>query len=346
MMLKGRVGERPTSNQERSYNNMMLLVGEAWGEQEARQKRPFVGPSGYLLKQMLGDCGIYDYKLTNVFNQHPPNNDVGHFFITTPNRIHPYGASSMPIAARGKRFLSPAFGPELDRLYDEIEEWKPSVIVGLGNTALWALTGKFGIGAHRGCRFDTNHGTVYATWHPAAILRQYGLRTSATLDLLKAQRNEPLPTRTVCVLESPNELPVIEQNFQTAERIVACDIETTPDNQITSIGFAPTSYWAITIPIIVEGKSVWTLGEEQAIWKWVKRVLAEYKIVFQNGSFDMQHLWQTYGIPCPGFHGDTMLQHHSLQPEMPKSLGFLGSLYCNAPVWKTLRKHDDEEDDK
>jgi hypothetical protein len=38
---------------------------------------------------------------------------------------------------------------------------------------------------------------------------------------------------------------------------------------------------------------------------------------------------------------DTMLLHHSLQPESLKGLGFLGSLYCDEGPWKHMRaKHE------
>ena len=59
-------------------SQLIAVVGEAWGEHEARQRSPFVGPSGYELTKMLGEAGIHraDCFLTNVFNLRPERNDI------------------------------------------------------------------------------------------------------------------------------------------------------------------------------------------------------------------------------------------------------------------------------
>ena len=58
--------------------NDITIVGEAWGEHEAIQKRPFVGPSGYELTRMLNEAGIDrgSCYLTNVINRRPPGNRI------------------------------------------------------------------------------------------------------------------------------------------------------------------------------------------------------------------------------------------------------------------------------
>jgi DNA polymerase I-like protein with 3'-5' exonuclease and polymerase domains len=67
----------------------------------------------------------------------------------------------------------------------------------------------------------------------------------------------------------------------------------------------------------------------------VRRVLASpVAKVFQNGLFDMHRLWRTYGIPVNNAEHDTMLLSHALQPESPKGLAFLGSVYTDESSWK------------
>ena len=39
-------------------NAKLVLVGEAWGEQEALVQRPFIGYSGQELTRMLDEAGI------------------------------------------------------------------------------------------------------------------------------------------------------------------------------------------------------------------------------------------------------------------------------------------------
>ena len=68
----------------------IALVGEAWGEQEERERVPFVGPAGWQLNSMLRDAGIRrdECLLTNVFNLRPrPNNKIDN--LCSPKReIH------------------------------------------------------------------------------------------------------------------------------------------------------------------------------------------------------------------------------------------------------------------
>ena len=83
-----------------------------------------------------------------------------------------------------------------------------------------------------------------------------------------------------------------------------------------------------------------TAKEEIMAWSWVRRILSFLlRPVFQNGLYDLNYLWRTLGIQVPHAGEDTMLLSHSLQPEMQKSLGFLGSVHTDEPAWKLMRKH-------
>jgi len=55
----------------------LMLVGEAFGEQEARVGKPFVGPAGQLLRRMLERCGVGDLRIfyTNTVACFPPPMD-------------------------------------------------------------------------------------------------------------------------------------------------------------------------------------------------------------------------------------------------------------------------------
>ena len=88
-----------------------------------------------------------------------------------------------------------------------------------------------------------------------------------------------------------------------------------------------------------EGYSYWPdKDKEVEAWLMVKDILnLPNPKVFQNGLYDIQYLWKVAGIPVKNFSCDTMILHHSMQPEMQKSLEFLGSVYTNFPSWKHLR---------
>ena len=58
--------------------------------------------------------------------------------------------------------------------------------------------------------------------------------------------------------------------------------------------------------------------------------------VAQNQTYDVSWLRHMYGIEVKGVVHDTMHAQHVLQPELEKSLGYLGSIYTNEGAWKNL----------
>ena len=127
--------------------------------------------------------------------------------------------------------------------------------------------------------------------------------------------------------------------------ICAVDIET-KRGQITCISFAPRVDICLVIPFWQEGPCphYWpSVDVERAAWRYVIKWLEDPTLtkVFQNGMYDLQYL-APYCSPR-GCSEDTMLQHHSLYPELEKGLGFLGSIYANTPSWKFMRTAKREE---
>jgi DNA polymerase len=152
-----------------------MLVGEAYGAEEERHGKPFVGPAGILLNTMLEQAGLSRaaFYITNVFMTRPPNNKVEHFFTNG------FGQSDiMPEWNRPGWYMKTEFNGQIARLCHEIDKNQPPIIIALGATALWALTGYKRIGMAAGKFTET--GThlprgggirVLPTWHPAYVLR-------------------------------------------------------------------------------------------------------------------------------------------------------------------------------
>jgi DNA polymerase len=137
----------------------LMLVGEAPGEEEDRQGRPFVGRSGKLLEQVLAAAGFdrRDLWVTNTVKHRP----VAWEGDKAKNRA--------PTAAEIK-----AWRPCLET---EIQLVRPKLIVGLGAVAGRALVDPaFKITRQRGEWFDDSvlGEPVLITWHPSYILRQKG----------------------------------------------------------------------------------------------------------------------------------------------------------------------------
>jgi hypothetical protein len=297
---------------------------------------------------MLEEAGIHraDCFLTNVFNRRPRGNKIEDFCGAKEWALPGY-----PSLVKG-RYVRKEFSPELERLGDELLREDPHVTIALGNTALWALTGKAVISKLRGTTLLSTHTVtgfkVLPTYHPAAVLRQWELRPVTVIDLMKAKRESTYPEirrpkRTIYIPETVEDIHDFKRRFINRATRLAVDIETS-GNQITCIGFACNSQTALVIPISDPkrlGRSYWpTMPIEREVWNTVGSILGSPlpEKIFQNGLYDIAFLWRAYGIKVYGAEHDTMLLHHALQPESLKSLGFLGSIYCSDSAWKQDRR--------
>jgi len=142
---------------EGSHTADVMLVGEAPGASEDKQGRPFVGRSGKLLDQLLGEAGLLrdDVFITNVVKARPPDNrdpkadEVAHY---------------------------------LPWLEQQLALIRPAVVIPVGRHAL----------AHfaPGLKITEVHGTLVVAgdrqlvpWlHPAAALRNQALRETLFQD--------------------------------------------------------------------------------------------------------------------------------------------------------------------
>lgn len=340
----------------------LAIIGEAWGEEEAAWKLPFIGNAGKQLDDLLADAGITraEVYLTNVFNLRPSpsSNDLKHLCGA---KRDPDVLGQWPALIPGG-YLKREFEGEVDRLVRELEEIRPNLAVLCGNTPCWALLGRQAISKIRGtCTISSRLPWLKClpTYHPSAVLRQYDLRHVTVLDWIKAKREAEFPELRRPVRELWLE-PTLEDIREFIERylrsaeFIAFDIETA-GGQITCISFAGSLDRALVIPFHDARQplgSYWrTLDDELSAWNLVRDILdLPARKLGQNVLYDVFYLWMYYGIPVRNLTDDTMLLHHSLQPESDKGLGFLGSVYTNEPAWKTERprgkhetlKRDDE----
>ena len=325
----------------------ICIVGEAWGADEEAEGKPFVGASGRLLTGLLSSVGIdrRECFVTNVFNLRPtPTNDIKNLCGPRDQAIP--GMKSIA----SWQYIRAEFAPELQRLYKELHNESPNLIIALGGTALWALTGQAKIKANRGTIIESHLGfKVLPTYHPSAVLRQWTLRPIVMADLEKAAREAQFPdirltSREVWIEPTLSDIKQFWHDYIVPSPDLSIDIETAGD-QITCIGFAPTTSIALVIPFTdrerADGNYWRSHADEISAWNWVRYLCALPKhIVGQNFLYDINFLWTKYGIPVPHAAEDTMLLHHALQPEMEKGLGFLGSIYTNEASWKLMRKSD------
>lgn len=139
----------------------VMFIGEAPGEQEDRQGRPFVGPAGKFLDELLGTIGLKreDVYISNVVKYRPPGNR---------DPTDEEKAQCLPW------------------LKLELSLIKPRVIVPLGRHALGHFLSKTSItNAHGKPQKLTDFVTIFPIYHPAAALHNGSLR-QALYDDFKA----------------------------------------------------------------------------------------------------------------------------------------------------------------
>jgi len=320
----------------------IALIGEAWGEHEARAQMPFVGASGYQLNSLLEDAGIERAEcfITTVFNLKPePTNDIKNLCVSKTD----LGASNLSPIAPGK-FLHAKYVEEVLRVRRELADYKPNVAVCLGGAALWAFTGISSISKYRGTLINSQYPEgikLLPTFNPSYVLKVASARPIVVMDLLKAKRQSEFPEirrprRTLILEPTLADLQSFYEQARTA-RCMSVDIETAA-GRITCIGFAIRADYGIVVPFW-DGRNngnFWSTNcDEVAAWRIIRKLLAlDTPKLFQNGLYDVHWLWKKYRIPVNNFDHDTMLLHHALQPEFEKGLGFLGSIYTDEPAWK------------
>lgn len=148
----------------------VMFIGEAPGNEEDRQGKPFVGPAGKLLDRMLAAIGrdrsnVY---ISNILNWRPPGNRT-----PTPDEAH----TCLPFIHRHIQLVG------------------PKVVVMLGGTAAKHLLGTTqGIMRLRGkwttISLDDTDAAVRAlpTLHPAYLLRSPAAKKMAWADFLKIEQ--------------------------------------------------------------------------------------------------------------------------------------------------------------
>jgi DNA polymerase len=151
--LKAVPGEGPPGAQ-------VLMVGEGPGSHENQQGRPFVGPAGQFLTELLGVAGLKraDVFITNIVKCRPPGNRD-----PLPEEVE---------ACSGY-------------LARQIASLKPRVVVTLGRHSLARFLPGQPISRVHGQPRRVGSTTVFPMYHPAAALHQPSLRKTLLDDMAK-----------------------------------------------------------------------------------------------------------------------------------------------------------------
>lgn len=340
----------------------IMLVGEAPGEQEVAEGKPFVGAVGHLMTGMLHDAGIQrtDCYITNVCRFRPPGNNI-EAFIIDPKRMKKSSPVPSDFIQYNGWFVAPFVVKHIEDLKREILEVKPNVIVAFGATALWALTGLRGISDWNGtvnpCTLVEGF-KVVPCYHPAAVLRVYEWRWESVQYLRTAKRESD--KREITNLPYVHHVrPTFRHAMEFLEEVdrvenSSVDIETR-HGHIACIGFSISKLEAMCIPLMcVERAAGYFSPEEevQLIYR-MNQILSRPFFTGQNFLYDAQYLAKYFGVfAAPRV--DTMVAQHVAFPSGGtasgrkkfatgrKALDFLVKMYAEQPrFWKNESKEWD-----
>ncbi|MBQ9091788.1 MAG: uracil-DNA glycosylase [Anaerotignum sp.] len=157
---------------EGAENPALMMIGEAPGGDEEKQGRPFVGKAGKNLSAFLEVVGLKREEI----------------YISNVVKLRPTKESPKTGKAVNRPPSSDEIGFFLPYLLEEIQVISPKVIVTLGNVPLKAVTGekKAVIGDYHGKPTPLADGrTLFALYHPAAVIYNRALQATYDADLLE-----------------------------------------------------------------------------------------------------------------------------------------------------------------
>ncbi len=323
----------------------VMVIGEYPGDQELHSGVPFSGSGGQELTRMLNEAGIMRGScfMTNVLPFKPFGNDLEPYVALKKNAIT---SQHVPVF---DRMVLPAVRDAISRLSREIEMCRPNVIICLGNLAMFAVTGEWGITSWRGSMLpcalplalDYKPATL-STFSPNWLFGQWQLRPVMLHDLRRAkgmadEGREVIPPNYRFVIK-----PSFEQaQFQLCKLLetaiesetplkLAVDIETRAGH-ISCVGIAWSELDALCIPLMVVGRpeGYWPIEHEAELVFMMHQLLKHpnVEVIGQNFHYDEQYLSRQLFLN-PNLVRDTMLGQHSCFSNMQKGLDFLSSMYC------------------
>jgi uracil-DNA glycosylase family 4 len=310
----------------------LVVVGEAPAREEVRQQRPLVGPTGKVHEGLLRHLGVSRGELfeTNAFPWRCPGDSIKNYALTGHSLEE---------------------GSEL--LWRDLKAIKPNCILSLGNHALTTLTGHTGISKWRGSILRSLRGgyKVVPTIHPAVLFKRgeisgawpYQTKAYIALDYKRAiaESRTPefnLPSRELVIARTSHDLKLFLKTY-AHKKLCMLDIEVIKCIPIC-IALAFNRHHSLSVPLLplahLKGHTPMAKTDRLEMW----RLLASWfesgvDVAGQNWKFDHEKLLRpcNFRIPRQPAH-DTLILMHVLNPEFPKRLDFISSIYTREPYYK------------
>lgn len=312
----------------------VCILGEAPGEKEDAKGLPFIGPSGYLLDQMLVESGfsLNEVWFTNPYKTRPPDNRM--------DRLDEYG---IPQTLFVQQFI------------EEMNLFKPTIIVACGKTPCQLLcpdtqsrrqknAKEDGFGNWRGSLLvspllNWPH-YVIPMYHPAYVLRNYEEKEICVFILSRAFEEmtffksnhvlNPLPQRRILVN------PSYEDGMNYLERCISSTLPISVDIELLSRKVPYTVSFALS-PQDAVSLSFWNYTTTQLtkMWRLMDAIFQTRVQIGQNYTTFDAHWLRALGFTVNlDLVHDTLIRHHILWPELPHRLQYQTMQYTREPYYK------------
>lgn len=333
----------------------ILFLGDAPNDEADIKGRPFVGSDGHLLSRALRLANMTDPSAVPDYFEPGLRGETRR--LLWERRAHSFAyvlPEPLPRNADMKTAIARTTDADLVNLGELIAVTLPNVIVTLGDLALWSVTGETSSEQWRGAprkatRFEALAEKVFPTYPLDRVQAQYKMFGPLVADLMKVRNEAQFPevrsTEVALWLEPDlGDLAVFKSEHIDRSDLLTLDIETAVD-QIVCVQIATDRRTAIVLPFVdyrQPSRSYWAQADDEIrAWQWLAEVLdTPIPKLGQNfTAYDAQWLLSKMGIGVRNLRHDTRLMHHILQPELPKSLAFMGSMYTQMPRWKSGVEH-------
>ena len=309
-----------------SGSNKVLLLGDSPWTNEIASGKNFAGAAGYTLDRLLRRAG-YDranFLVANSLWCKPPT------LNWTDQNFRPEVAKAFAQCA-----------PYLD---DLVAQFKPRVVVPMGNVALRRSCGVSGIESRHSYVHETVWGIpAIPTFHPSYIMqgnqKMGGAFVFALRRAMEAAKGALKPTKYELLLDPPidkaraylnrikGRIPALVVDIETPESAKLNEDDdkgTGSSYHIIRAGFSHTEGTAITFP--------WTEPWIGLLQEALDR--SNTMVEWTDKEFDSRRL-RAAGLKLPTVVS-AMWMWHWLQSDLPKALGFVAPFYYIGPAWKHM----------
>jgi uracil-DNA glycosylase family 4 len=338
---------------------LFTVIGEAPDVHDVERGEPFVSPGGALLDGVLAGFGVYrdSVSYTTALSCMPLKGKLAPILkeITEANKVR--RKAKAPLLLTPMECCAPRLAHDLEGA---------TRLVPLGKLAVQATLGAdVTISDARGNPVELGERRIVPTWHPAFILHKPSERFAFEADLGRAVRWFRTG-QTGWVPAQVQHQPTIAELRAwwraTQGRQVTFDIETLkwkgrPDDRydaLTDVLAMVGLYNKVTGGVVIQLLSndgvteLYSHDEARAIRVQIAQILVDPctpKTSWNGGYYDrivLEH--ELHVVPTP--HLDGILVHRAVQSELSHRLGYVASIWTDAPAWKSAHAKRDAETDE